>query len=135
MTKARAIRSLILASVAVLMFMAMGERAVSAQCPPPLGAGNGGRGGTRGGGQDVQVVVKLNGTPQAGVTVTVTGSAKSTPIAKVTDSNGVATISALKVGHYTVAATADAGMASKSIAVVESTDPLIVSLVLVPKTP
>jgi hypothetical protein len=128
MMKTTAIRGLILASTAALMFVGMGALPVSAQCPQPLGV----RGGSRGGPvSPVQAVVKLNGQPVAGVTVTFTATHSVTA---VTGSNGVASINLL-AGHYTVTASNDSGSATKTINVVESTNALIVGLALAPKTP
>ena len=130
MTTAGKVRGLILASTAAMMFLGMGGRAMRAQDTAP-GAPLGGRGGVRGDGTPVQVVVKLDGAPQAGVTVTF--KAKSSVTATTSD-NGVASINLLP-GRYTVTASNDSGSATKAVTVTKSTTTVIVSLALAPKTP
>ncbi len=127
MMKASKVRAMILAFSAVLMFVSMGAS--------PLRAQNGNLGdrpgGTRGDGTPVQVVVKLDGAPVAGVTVTL--KAKSSVTATTSD-NGVATTSLLP-GRYTVTASNDSGSATKVVIVTKSTTTVIVSLALTPKKP
>ena len=124
MTKASKVRALILAFTAVLMFVSMGASPLRAQ------DGNLGTrpGGTRGDGTPVQVVVKLDGNPVAGVSVTFT--AKKSVTVK-TDDNGVASISLIP-GHYTVTASNDSGSAKKMVNVPKSTTTTIVALTLTP---
>ena len=121
------LRGFVLASMAAMMFLGVGDRVMRAQdTQPPLG----GRGGTRGDGTPVQVVVKLDGNPVAGVTVTFT--AKKSVTVK-TDDTGVASISLIP-GHYTVTASNDSGSAKKVVNVPKSTTTTIVALTLAPAT-
>jgi hypothetical protein len=129
MKKSALVRRLVLASSQVILCISLTAVASWAQQdPPPVGT----RGGVRGDGAPVQIVVKLNGTPTAGATVTFKTS-KST-ITKTSDSEGVVAISLLP-GHYTVSASSDVGSATKRIAVKASTTTLTVGLALAAKTP
>ncbi len=119
-----------LTSIAALMVFALGARPMQAQDPSTQGS-LGSHSGTRGGGGPVQAVVKLNGAPVAGVTVTFTATKSVTA---TTDANGVASIN-LIAGHYTVTASNASGTATKKIVVVDSTTPVIVGLSLAPATP
>lgn len=130
MTKSGKIGSLILAVIALAMFVGVCISPIMAEA---VAASDqlGDNGGVRSGGTPVQVVVKLDGTPVAGVTVTF--KATKTVTAK-TDDNGVASIS-LAPGHYTVTATNDSGTAKKAVTVPKSTATTIVSLTLTPAAP
>jgi hypothetical protein len=125
MTTAGKLRGVVLASTAAMMFLGMGGRTMRAQDTNPT---LGDRGGVRGGGTPVQVVVKLDGTPVAGVTVTFKATKSVTA---TTDSNGVASVS-LVPGKYAVTATNDSGTAKKTVTVPKSTTTTIVSLTLAP---
>ena len=91
----------------------------------------GDRGTTRGGGSPVKVVVKSHGTAVAGITVTA-AAAEAAAVSKITGHDGVASF-ALAAGTYTVSASNDAGSATKSVKVVDSTTAEIVALALAPK--
>lgn len=125
MTIAGKLRGFVLASTAAMMFLGMGAQAMRAQDTMPT---LGDRGGVRSGGTPVQVVVKLDGAPISGVTVTF--KAAKTLTAK-TDDNGVASIS-LAPGRYTVTAKNDSGTARKTVTVPKSTTTTIVTLTLAP---
>ena len=131
MTKSNILRGLLLASTAAVMLVALGGRPVAAQSGQTGGSNTGWRLGNRGGGTPVQVVVKFNGNPVSGVTVTFKATNTATA---VTDDTGSVSI-ALKPGTYKVSASNASGTATKTIKVVESTDTTMVGLVLVPATP
>jgi len=139
MMKSWKIGSRILATVVIALALGVCSTPIMAETP---GFGDqmgqlGENGGVRGDGTPVQVVVKLDGNPVAGVTVTFT--AKKSVTAK-TDENGVASISLIP-GHYTVTASNDSGSAKKVVNVPKSTTTTIVALTLsptsgaAPKTP
>jgi len=95
---------------------------------PPLGSS----GGVRGDAYPVEVVVTSGDQPEVGIAVTFTETdIAGAPVTATTDSDGVAAVS-LGAGSYTVTASSDDGSATTSIAVVPSTDPLIVALALAP---
>ena len=131
MTRSSTLRAVVLAAATAMMFMTIAARSTQAQVTAPTDD-LGSRGGVRGGdGQTVQAVVKLNGAPVAGVTVTF----KSTKaVTATTDANGVASLYLLK-GKYTVTASNESGFGKKMITVAKSTDTLITEVPLAPKTP
>ncbi len=132
MTKSSRFRALMLASTAAMMFFSVGARPMRAQETAPVNGPGTDRGGVRGGdGQTVQAVVKLNGAPVAGVTVTFKATKSVTA---TTDANGVASLFLVK-GKYTVTASNGSGSGKKMITVVKSTDTMITEVPLTPKAP
>lgn len=131
MTKSSKLRSVVLAAATAMMFITIGTRSMHAQVTAPADD-LGSRGGVRSGnGQTVQAVVKLNGAPVAGVTVTFKAVKSATA---TTDANGVASLFLAK-GKYTVTASNASGSGSKTINVTKSTDALITEVTLTPKAP
>ncbi len=128
MMKSRKIGSRTLAIVTFALALGVCSTPIMAEA---AGSGDqagqlGQNGGVRGDGTPVQAVVKMDGNPVAGVTVTFT--AKKSVTAK-TDDNGVASISLIP-GHYTVTASNDSGSAKKTVNVPKSTTTTIVALTL-----
>lgn len=92
----------------------------------------GGHGSTRGGGIPIRIVVKQDGRPVSGATVTLKSSSET--LTGTTNDQGVVPFT-LKAGSYKATASADVGVAAKSLLVSAKRKSRIFSLTIASPRP